>query len=69
MNLIRLAGDSCPGDNCPTTYLTDRGTAIVQGPKLLDREALAAIGLPEHESAVEVPLSLLRDTVKEFPAQ
>lgn len=69
MKIMRLAGTSCPDNDCPTTYLTDRGTAIIQGPTVLDREALAAIGLPEHEGAVEVPLSLLRDSVKRLPTQ
>lgn len=40
-------------------YETDRGTVVVQGAIVTDPDALAAMKLPEHETAVEVPASLL----------
>ena len=57
MHLTKLAG--CSGGTCPTVYLTDRGTVVVQGERVTDPDALATMRLPEHEAAVEVPLSLL----------
>jgi hypothetical protein len=52
--------DGCENRNCPAVYETDRGTLVVQGYVLSDSEALKQIGLPEGESAVEVPTELLR---------
>lgn len=39
----------------PTVYRTDRGTWVVQGWALTDREALAEIDIPVGEAAVEIP--------------
>jgi hypothetical protein len=58
--LRQIAGD-CKNGTCPTAYLTDHDTAIVQGKIITDPEALAALGLPEGETAVEVPVKLIRD--------
>lgn len=58
MRLTRIRGHCPDGNTCPTIYRTDRGTAVVQGNRL-DPEALAGLGLPAHETAVEVPLELL----------
>lgn len=58
MRLTRLRG-CADGRTCPTVYRTDRDTAIVQGDVVTDPEALAQMDLPEGETAVEVPLSLL----------
>jgi hypothetical protein len=57
MQLTKLAG--CSGGTCPTVYATDRGTYVVQGSIVTDSEALTAMNLPEHETAVEVPAELL----------
>jgi hypothetical protein len=54
-----IADNGCTGGTCPTAYLTDRGTAVVQGYVVDDPEALAALGLPAGETAVEVPVELL----------
>ena len=51
---------TCQGGSCPAVYKTDRGTFLVQGERVTDPEALAAVGLPEHETLGEVPASLLR---------
>jgi hypothetical protein len=40
-------------------FETDRGTYVVQGSIVTDPEALATMELPAHETAVEVPASLL----------
>jgi hypothetical protein len=40
-------------------FETDRGTIVVQGSKVTDPEALAAIELPAYETLVEIPAELL----------
>jgi hypothetical protein len=57
MHLTKLAG--CSGGTCPAVYVTDRGTFVVQGSVVTDPDALAAMKLPAHETAVEVPAELL----------
>jgi len=57
MRLVKLAG--CSGGTCPAVFATDRETYVVQGSIVTDPEALAALNLPAHETAVEVPASLL----------
>ena len=59
---LTLLGDNCAnGRTCPRIYATDRGTLIVQGYNVLDSEALEQLGLPAGESAVEIPVSLLKE--------
>lgn len=49
---VLVASGGCSDTTCPTVYGTGRGTRIIQG----DTVARQAIpGMPEHESAVEVP--------------
>ena len=59
MKLRLLYTDSVP-QSCPTVYETDRGTFVVQGDKLTDREARDGLAnmLPD-EDAVEVPRATL----------
>lgn len=45
--------------NCPSLYATDRGTFLVQGWRVTDREALGQLDIPEHETVVEVPADVL----------
>ncbi|QBI56158.1 hypothetical protein [Streptomonospora litoralis] len=56
---LRRIGGTCEDDNCPTLYATDRGTVVVQGYAVSDAHALAELGLPAGEAAVEVPAELL----------
>lgn len=61
MKLTFLGTTSNQG-SCPNLYATDRGTYVVQGYKITDPEALAAIrerGLPDTETVVEIPAELL----------
>ncbi|MFB7127621.1 MULTISPECIES: hypothetical protein [unclassified Kitasatospora] len=60
MKLTRLVG-SCDEGECPTLYLTDRGTLAVQG------ELVTGHGLqiPAHEMLVEVPVELIRKAVRD----
>jgi hypothetical protein len=60
MELTRIAGGCSDDMTCPTVSLTDRGTAVVQG-YVLSPGTLPPARLPEGESAVEVPLSLLKE--------
>lgn len=44
-------------------FATDKGTYVVQGWKIADEAALAELrkrGLPDHETAVEIPAALFR---------
>ncbi|WP_432845955.1 hypothetical protein ACQPXB_35780 [Amycolatopsis sp. CA-161197] len=61
MELTHLYSTSKNG-GCPELYETDRGTYVVQGTRITDPQALAALrkrGFPDHETAVEVPKGLL----------
>lgn len=61
MKLTFLGTTSING-SCPNLYATDRGTYVVQGYKITDADALAALherGMPDTESAVEIPAALL----------
>lgn len=62
MLLTMIASDCADGRTCPELYVTDRRTAVVRGYVVNDPEALDQMSLPEGETAVEVPLSLLRGT-------
>lgn len=44
---------------CPAVFETDRNTYVVQGYVVTDTEALERLGLPQGETAVEVPKVLL----------
>ncbi|MEU4444916.1 hypothetical protein AB0K14_03115 [Actinosynnema sp. NPDC050801] len=59
---LTFLGTTSNSGSCPNLYATDRGTYVVQGSKITDPEALAALherGLPDHETAVEIPAALL----------
>ncbi|APU17407.1 MULTISPECIES: hypothetical protein [Actinoalloteichus] len=69
MELTFLGTTSTTG-NCPNLYLTDRGTYVVQGTRVVDPEALRVLrerGLPINEGAVEIPTELLGFASKEVP--
>lgn len=59
MKLTHLGTES-DDKGCPSLFATDRGTYVVQGWKLTDRDARATMGIPEHEDAVEIPARLAR---------
>ncbi|GGK27115.1 hypothetical protein GCM10010124_19700 [Pilimelia terevasa] len=44
---------------CPSVYTTERDTVLVQGWRFTDVEALASMEVPEEETVVEIPRSLL----------
>jgi hypothetical protein len=55
--MTRLRGACDPKPTCPTLYLTDRATVIVQGWVVTDTAVLSHP--PALEGEVEVPVSLL----------
>jgi len=60
MHLTLIGVD--PGSNptgSPALYRTDRGSWVVQGWIVTDPEALAAMNIPEGETAVEIPDRML----------
>ncbi|WP_098024366.1 hypothetical protein [Streptomyces sp. st115] len=60
MKLTRLVGE-CDDGECPTVYVTDRGTLAIQGSKVTDHE----LTLPAHETLVEIPIELVRKAVRD----
>lgn len=67
MKLTELVSD-CESGPCPTVYSTDTGEFIVQGFRVEDPEALATMGLPDTETAVRIPVELIRRLVREHLA-
>ena len=62
MKLTHLATESGK-TGCPSVFATDKGTYVVQGWRVADPDALAALrerGFPDHETAVEIPAALAR---------
>lgn len=62
MQLTHLGTESGQ-TGCPSVYATDRGTYVIQGWRITDTDALATLtdrGLPDHETAVEIPAALLK---------
>lgn len=60
MKLTGTLAHDCPtGPTCPRIEDTDGDTVIVQGATVTDPAVLAELGTAAHESAVEVPRSLI----------
>ncbi|NYI87953.1 hypothetical protein HNR02_001276 [Amycolatopsis endophytica] len=57
MELRKIAG-GCPDDDCPTVYLSDRGTVVFQG-----NAVTCGIKLGAGEQAVELPLAVVREAL------
>lgn len=60
VKLTRLVGE-CEDGECPTLYITDRGTLAVQGCLLTDHGK----EVPAHEALVEIPAELIRKAVRD----
>lgn len=60
MELRRIAG-TCHEGTCPTVYLSDTGSVVVQGYTVRQAEGLT---LADGEQAVEIPADLLRAALK-----
>ena len=57
---MELLAGACRDGTCPTVYLTDRGSLVVQGYEVEGEE------LPSGERRVEVPASLLIEAVAAY---
>ncbi|MFD7547595.1 hypothetical protein ACFV0R_23995 [Streptomyces sp. NPDC059578] len=51
---------TCEIRDCPTIYVTDRDTLLVQGETPTDH----GLEIPEHETVVEIPMQLLLDLIQ-----
>ena len=60
--VLRAVANGCSSGECPTVYVTDRDTVVVQG-SLLPPEA-AGISVPDGEVLAEIPLDLLGAAVR-----
>ena len=56
---VTFLGTGSQDGSCPSVYATDRGTWVIQGYRVDDPEALAAMDIPDHETVVEIPAELL----------
>ena len=66
---LTFLGTTSGTDSCPNLYETDRGTYVVQGYKITDPDALAQLrarGLPDSETAVEIPKALVEFAPKDL---
>ncbi|MFF0146818.1 MULTISPECIES: hypothetical protein [Amycolatopsis] len=60
---LEFLGTTSAGGNCPNAYRTNRGTYVVQGYKVEDPVALRQLhdrGMPDTETAVEIPAGLVK---------
>ena len=61
MKLRKLT--ECKKTDCPAVYISDRGTAVVQGIQVAEAEGLT---LGAGETAVEVPPDIVLSAVREL---
>ncbi|MGH9199199.1 MAG: hypothetical protein ACRD1T_26160 [Acidimicrobiia bacterium] len=54
---MKVIAGGCFDGTCPTIYATDRGTVVVQGQQVTDREVTLGPG----EVLVEIPADLLKE--------
>lgn len=57
---LQFVGGESGNTGSPRVYTTDRGTLVIQGYKVEDPTALGDAKVPEHETLVEIPYSLLK---------
>lgn len=62
MKLEIIGNDSaCVGGHCPTVYLSDRGSLVIQGYRVNDP---LDFELPAGETVVEVPINIIKDLLR-----
>ncbi len=49
----------------PIMLVTEQGTCILQGPEMLDAEALSQMRMPDYETCIEVPKSSIMALLEE----
>ena len=57
LRLVTVAASACSSGSCPTVYVTNRNTVVVQG-YTVTAEA-AGVELPAGELLVEIPVDIL----------
>lgn len=62
MKLTRLSGE-CKEGTCPTVYLSDRGTLVLQGDVVHGVDGLV---IGQREQAVELSIALVREAIREL---
>jgi hypothetical protein len=60
---LRKLTEGCPDNDCPTVYLSDRGTVVFQGDAVTSAKGLR---LGTGEQAVELPLDVVRQALPEL---
>lgn len=65
---LRFLGKETEGGNSPTLFDTDEDMYVIQGWVVNDAEALGQLRLPEGETAILVPKTLMRHLPKEDDA-
>lgn len=60
MKLTKLT-NRCDDGECPTVYISDRGTLVAQGDPVSDADGLL---LGVGELAVELPIHVVREAVR-----
>ncbi|QDO20058.1 hypothetical protein FNV65_20560 [Streptomyces sp. S1A1-8] len=65
MKLTKVASN-CESGPCPTVWDTNTTDVIVQGFKVDDPEALETMQLPDNETAVRIPIELLRQVARDY---
>jgi hypothetical protein len=59
---LTLITRSCSSGGCPTAYMTNRGTVVIQGYTVSAAEA--GIDLPPGELLVEIPKELIAEAAR-----
>lgn len=49
----------------PIMLVTEQGTCVLQGPEMLDAEALSQMRLPDYETCIEVPKASITALLEE----
>jgi hypothetical protein len=57
MELTPIAGGNCGRDDCPTVFMTDKGTIAVKGYTVYEETAAG-------EAVVEIPIAVFLETVR-----
>lgn len=57
---LRQVSAGCEGGDCPTVYVTDRGTVVFQGDGLWEVDGLS---LTSGEQAVELPIDVVQSAL------
>ena len=60
MKLRKITGPECENGNCPTVYVSEQGTLVVQGDAVSHADGLT---LGNGEQAVEISVQLLREAL------